>query len=846
MENNAVQGTAIPTTASTSSAPQAKLVENVAKADQKKTECVKMTFEQLVGEISGMSDNKDLWYLTYMIHSGEILAVKSFDNNIIKTSLNPMCRVNSVFSRLENVSRCVAERIKGYSNYKYSYNFNIKNMKSKCEDCEEAFDFCPHKMASYIEYICSGNNIDIENVYRVILGDRYIQKEDFRKFTELNIHNQDYDFLDAVSVTAAAELIKLRLINLTDYAGERISYSYVPFCEKSKKGVLTPFYDYYRIKSGANDFLNKATLRENVCENRNCAECLFPQCPDKVAAFILYLSECYNIHPLDLCEFIINKNKIGGMTLRGNFRYYDNLRKLDSVPFTTESRIVLNKIIKYVVNKYTVGKKVPLLPFNLTIYTKDETLADETVNIFKDFLFYFSYFSDDKLPLVEYKFSEGGLDGLIKKVSAIDKPTLIHVKEMSLLSAVMSNAAANAGTVTMQMSKLTNLINDNAKNVCIVVSGEKQKLDVALAQYSDFYDGTLAYKLTISDMSAMKIVQDIIKELKEKYELEDGFESALEYFVISKYGESPLKSRAFVQWVKDTVVFNHYNKEINTESKLLVKDIPASSNRRSDEEIWNELNSLTGLDNVKNEIRSIEQLLKFQKKMQGIGVKGANRPNMHMVFAGNPGTGKTTVARLVAEILYNVGFIKQNKLIEVSSKDLVGKFIGHTAPKTAAVCESAYGGVLFIDEAYELAVKDNSGSANFRSECIAELIKQMEDNRDRLIVIFAGYSKEMQELLDSNPGFASRIGRMIEFEDYNTEQLSDMFNRLVYKNGLKISEDAKERVVETIEKARSMPNFGNARYVRNLYENVIMEHAKNMIEVDDPDVLVEIQGSDIV
>ncbi len=846
MENNA---TAPVTTQSSSTATTQNRVETKEKLEnkeEKKNEVIKKTFEQLVNELNGITNDTDLWYLTYMLDNPEVYKNKTLKDNIISVSMTALCKSSNSFSRLEEVSRCVAERQKGYDNYKHSFTFNLKNVKSKCTECTENYDFCPHKMASYIDHVCSGNGIERENVYRVVLGDAYKKKEEFKSFKELNIHHQDYEFIDAVSATAAAELIKLRLINVTDSAGDRVVYSYVPCCEKSKRSVITPIYDFYRIKNGKNDFLYKNALKENVCENRNCAECIFPQCPDKVAAFILYLSDRYNVDPLELCEFIINKNKIAGVTLRGNFRYYNNLRKLDAIPFTPESRVVLNNIVRYVVNKFTVSKNVPLIPFNLTIYTKDENLADETVATFKDFLYYYCYFSDDKLPLVEYKFSEGGLEGLIKKVGAIDKPTVIHVKEMGLLSAVMSNATTNAGTITMQMSKLVNLVNDNHKNVCMVISGEKQKLDLALAQYSDFYDGTLSYKLTISDMSAVKIVGEILKELKEKYELEEGFESALEYYVLSKYGESTLKSRAFIQWVKETIIFNHYNKEINTESKLLIKDIPAAANRRSDEEIWAELNSLTGLENVKDEIRSIEQLLKFQKKMQNIGVKGGSRPNMHMVFAGNPGTGKTTVARLISEILYNVGFIKQNKLIEVSSKDLIGKFIGHTAPKTAAVCESAYGGVLFIDEAYELAVKDNSGSANFRSECIAELIKQMEDNRDRLIVIFAGYSKEMQELLDSNPGFASRIGRTIEFEDYSTEQLSDMFVRLIYKNGLRISEDAKEKVAQTVESARSMPNFGNARYVRNLYENVVMEHAKNMIEVDDPDVLVEIQDSDIV
>ena len=216
-----------------------------------------------------------------------------------------------------------------------------------------------------------------------------------------------------------------------------------------------------------------------------------------------------------------------------------------------------------------------------------------------------------------------------------------------------------------------------------------------------------------------------------------------------------------------------------------------------------------------------------------------------MVFAGNPGTGKTTVARLVAEILYNIGYIRQNKLVEVSPKDLIGQYIGHTAPKTAAVCESAYDGVLFIDEAYELTVGSGAGNNNFRSECITELIKQMEDNRDRLVVIFAGYTKEMENFLESNAGFASRIGDIIEFEDYTTEQLTAMFKHLVYKNGLNITEKALDRVSMLIERARMQSNFGNGRYARNLYEKVIMEHAKNTFDCEDVSELTLLTEADI-
>lgn len=806
---------------------------------------IKRTKEELIRELNDLNGDSELWYLTYMLHSPEIFRLKKqVKESVIPSRKTPCCSVNPPISRLEYWSRCHAESLNGYSYFSSSYTFAYANLKSKCKTCSENISFCPHFMADYIQFICDQNQLDPEEIYRSILGEGYLPKAEFASFRELEIPQEEYSFLDAVCVSAAAELLRLRFVALTAPVDDRISYSYLPICEKTKRSFLSPALEYYRCKSGKNDFIRLREAKEEITQNRNCPDCLFPQCPDKVAAYLLHLSDRFGLDVMELAEFIIQKNKIGGITLRGNFRYYDNMRKLEEIPFTAESRTVLNHITRYVVNKFTASQvSVPLIPFHMVIHTKDEKLADDTVSTFKDFLRYYCYFgSDVTVNQKEYRFSENGLTGLLDCIRECENVTLLHVKEMALLSAV--NQVGQSGDITLQINQLNNLINEKKDTLCVILSGEKAKLDTALNQFSDLYQGTLSYHLTIADMSAPQIVQSIMTELKNSYELEEGFREALEYYVLAKYGESTLKSKAFIQLMVQTIIFNHYNYQFHTDKKLLVKDIPLATNRRSDQEIWDELNRLTGLETVKSEIFSIQQLLKFQKKLQNIGMKNSGRPNMHMVFTGNPGTGKTTVARLIAEILYNVGFTKQNKLVEVSSKDLIGKYIGHTAPKTAAVCESAYGGVLFIDEAYELAVKDGN-TGTFRSECIAELIKQMEDNRDRLIVIFAGYTKEMQELMDSNAGFASRIGRIIDFEDYSTDQLCDMFHRLVYKNGMRLSEEAKDAVRDAISTARQMPNFGNGRYVRNLYEKSIMEHAKNTIETEDADLLMELQQEDI-
>ena len=214
-----------------------------------------------------------------------------------------------------------------------------------------------------------------------------------------------------------------------------------------------------------------------------------------------------------------------------------------------------------------------------------------------------------------------------------------------------------------------------------------------------------------------------------------------------------------------------------------------------------------------------------------------------MIFLGNPGTGKTTVARIVAGILYNLKYIKENKLIEVSSKDLVAEYVGQTAPKTNAIIEKALGGALFIDEAYILASKNGENSYN--AEAIATLIQAMENHRKDLVVIFAGYTKEMQDFLNSNSGIVSRIGYTLNFEDYTTNELIKIFNNFMTKSGFIVEKEAEKKLSDIITIYKNNKNFGNARFIRNVYEKTIIKHANNTKKDKNKEVLKTITKEDI-
>ena len=245
-----------------------------------------------------------------------------------------------------------------------------------------------------------------------------------------------------------------------------------------------------------------------------------------------------------------------------------------------------------------------------------------------------------------------------------------------------------------------------------------------------------------------------------------------------------------------------------------------------------DLDALVGLDNIKKDIKSLINLIKVRKLRKEYELPVAPM-SMHMVFMGNPGTGKTTVARLVGGLYAAIGALEKGQLIEVDRSGLVAGYVGQTALKTQEVIKSALGGVLFIDEAYSLS---NGGENDFGREAIETILKAMEDHRDNLVVIVAGYTQPMREFLDSNPGLESRFNKFFYFEDYTGPQLMDIFLLQCKKNGYALSEEADRAARALFDElyAERGENFGNGRYVRNLFEDMVVRHSNRVALMDDP------------
>jgi probable Rubsico expression protein CbbX len=255
---------------------------------------------------------------------------------------------------------------------------------------------------------------------------------------------------------------------------------------------------------------------------------------------------------------------------------------------------------------------------------------------------------------------------------------------------------------------------------------------------------------------------------------------------------------------------------------------------------------LVGLVPVKTRIRQIAALLLIDKLRAGLGMSGG-APTLHMCFTGNPGTGKTTVAMRMAEILHHLGYVRKGHLVAVTRDDLVGQFIGHTAPKTKEVLKRAMGGVLFIDEAYYLYRPENE--RDYGQEAIEILLQVMENQRDDLVVILAGYQDRMERFFQSNPGFASRIAHHIEFPDYRNEELMSIAQLMLERMQYVLSPEAEMAFAEYIERRRQRPHFANARSIRNALDRARLRHANRLFERRDQplerDDLMTITAQDI-
>ena len=279
-------------------------------------------------------------------------------------------------------------------------------------------------------------------------------------------------------------------------------------------------------------------------------------------------------------------------------------------------------------------------------------------------------------------------------------------------------------------------------------------------------------------------------------------------------------------------------------------DAPEAGARAPDADVWEVVDrldrELIGLAPVKTRVREIASLLVIDRLRREAGLT-SEQPSLHMCFTGSPGTGKTTVAMRMAEILHRLGYSRKGQLVSVTRDDLVGQYIGHTAPKTREVLKRAMGGVLFIDEAYYLHRPENE--RDYGQEAIEILLQVMENNRDDLIVILAGYRDRMETFFQSNPGIKSRIAHHIDFPDFKAEELMAIAELMLQQLMYRFTEPARETFADYLVRRMSQPHFANARSVRNAIDRIRLRHASRLLGLGrtlERDELMTIEPDDIL
>ncbi len=346
------------------------------------------------------------------------------------------------------------------------------------------------------------------------------------------------------------------------------------------------------------------------------------------------------------------------------------------------------------------------------------------------------------------------------------------------------------------------------------------RLDVLTKGYGKFYERAIAVIEDQNETTIKTLLLSISKEINDE-NCTDEIKQ-----ISKKLKDSFYKYYGYIK------VYEIYHAEQKEDLRTL-------------SELQSELDELIGLEKVKFHINNLIAYQRVQKIRQTKGLKKVNN-TMHLAFLGNPGTGKTTVARIVGRIYKQIELLSKGHFIEVSRSDLIAGYQGQTALKVKKVIEKSKGGVLFIDEAYSITENDHSDS--YGRECLSELTKALEDYRDDLVVIVAGYTEPMNKFFESNPGLKSRFNTFIDFDDYTVEELEEILINMCKKDDYILQNKARDKIRQILiaQIDKKDENFANGRLVRNIYNDMVMKHAKRVINIKElsPEILSELTSDD--
>lgn len=754
-------------------------------------------------------------------------------NNQIKYAVIKSC-IPSDYNYLEFLMDC---------NYRINLNIarnvfidKIGEKKNKCQNCNIAY--CIKYLLR--NFLCE--ILKIQNRDKTIINAEELIKLFLNEKDTIVLNNTakvEFDNIDIVSLMFVELILKNKFIQLTEYNEET---------KTAKFNVLNLVnledYTYYINKIHqyySGNYNNEIELNIDEFEKSSkITDITDYKYIYNLASYYTFLIENKKIDVIKQLEKYIlqrNKDKISNRGKLFNRIYLERVEKLSC---NKETKNKIKKLFNYVLN-YNYNTSTPYVPINIVMYTEDREMATNISELIGEYMWYFVYLKDST-KYYEYSMNEIISDkNIINKMYVDYSNDKINYKYGIVRIMDFQNIIyASEKEQNIILNLLTEKILKNNNRIVTVIYGNKEIIKGILDKHPILSENLFNIELNIDELNIDEVYNMVVQKLCLTENLTDEIKTKLYNYIKLSYGSSELKNTEYAKVLFNKIILNENSQfDINKNNVLSLDDIPNLYNTRDLPQILSDLNEMIGLGKIKEQINNLVSLLKFNKKAN----LDISKFNLHMVFTGNPGTGKTTVARLLSDILYNLGYTKKNKLVEVSAKDLIAEYVGQTAGKTYNVLKSAFGGVLFIDEAYSIV--ENGANASFSSDCMTTILKVLEDQKDNLIVIFARYEKQMESFIKFNPGLKSRIGYTIRFDDYTTQELLDIFKQLVRKNHLNINSESLEKVKDIIEISKTVEDFGNARYINQIYQKILIRHSRNAENVENYQNLMTITVEDI-
>ncbi len=750
---------------------------------------------------------------TEKVKEGDKLVEKP--TNILELSFLKLCAKN--FDDAQDMFEKIFLFYIGYSlrDYKSTWRLNLNNLEqdlnAKCSYCKvNDLHSCPFKLLSYVLKCISDNKFDTRKVFKMLVSEKETEFSKDEHFISYVVDSINDLVKRSIDIVGSEMVLASEAIAIDKEEDGKIFYRYIDFNVKNNS-LFQNLTEFYKENKGIEGVLDLSTI--NISDNFSY---IFDKSPIELAVYIRYLCEKNNIDEEVVIKRALEKRNFKESEFR--IAYYNQyVHLVGELECSQEEKDEIISILTYVRNYY-YNEDLPYIHFNIALYTKNNIISDKVVNIINRYVRTFNYIGNKGTLWVDTEMLVKRTKDSTDMIAQVDKMYIDN--DIIIFENLEKIKALNEYRVDAFFTAIEKFHLKNRKSITIFI--ENEDVLKSLTQKHPLIESTIINKkIHINGLDSLIVKNKILHKLENICPIDEEFSKELDEYIKNTYVADLEDEYTYIEKVSSDVIFNKF-KSLSVQKTFNKSDSPKSEEIREIDEILADINGLVGLAEVKENINELIKYLDYSKKIDTEGFA-----NLNMIFKGNSGTGKTTVARLLAELFYKLGFIRQNKIIEVTSKDLIGSHLGETAPKTQAVIDTAIDGVLFIDEAYTIMASKGGSTSNYPAECMATICRAMELYKDRLIVIFAGYTKEMNDFINENQGLMSRIGYELEFPDFSKDELMQIFKDEVNGNEFTLEDGVENKIEKLIIKNKIGRNFGNARFVTNLFDRLVITHSAN-------------------